>query len=49
MKSKFLDEETAADIDGQVAKIICGLGNPEPPLDLAQVRELLKLDRAYYS
>ncbi len=26
-----------------------GLGNPTPPLDLRVVRELLRLDRAYYS
>lgn len=49
MRNKYLDEETSADIDGQVAKILRGLGNPEPPLDLTQVRELLRLDRAYYS
>lgn len=40
---------TVADIDLQVAKVLRGLGNPEPPLDLAQVRALLKLDRGYYS
>ena len=40
---------TIADIDGQVAKVLRGLGNPEPPLDLATVRELLRLDRAYFS
>ena len=40
---------TVADIDLPVAKVLRGLGNPEPPLDLAQVRELLKLDRGYYS
>jgi hypothetical protein len=38
-----------ADIDGQVAKVLRGLGNPEPPVDLRVVRELLKLDRGYYS
>ncbi len=49
MKNKFLDEGTAQAIDAQVAKVLRGLGNPEPPLDLLQVRELLKLDRHYYS
>ncbi|WP_218016297.1 ImmA/IrrE family metallo-endopeptidase [Sphingomonas asaccharolytica] len=32
-----------------MAKIIRGLGNPTPPLDLRIVRDLLRLDRAYYS
>jgi hypothetical protein len=44
-----LGTRTVADIDGQVAKVFRGLGNPEPPLDLRAVRELLKLDRGYYS
>jgi Zn-dependent peptidase ImmA (M78 family) len=44
-----LKARTAADIDSQVAKILRGLGMPEPPIDLRLVRELLKLDRAYYS
>jgi hypothetical protein len=29
--------------------VLRGLGNPEPPLSLDQVRELLKLDRAFYT
>lgn len=37
------------DIDAQVMKVLRGLGNPEPPLDLAQVRELLRLDRRFYT
>lgn len=49
MKNIDLGGRTAADIDGQIAKILKGLGNPEPPLDLRHVRELLKLDRTYYS
>jgi len=44
-----LTPRTVADIDAQVGKLLRGVGNPEPPLDLASVRELLKLDRAYYS
>jgi hypothetical protein len=48
VKNRFLDPRTARDIDNQVAKILRGLGNPEPPLDLADVFELLKLDRQYY-
>lgn len=49
MKSLQLRSRTAADIDSQVSKILRGLGNPEPPLELRHVRELLKLDRSYYS
>jgi hypothetical protein len=44
-----LSTRTAADIEKQVQKILRGLGNPEPPLDLRVVRELLRLDRVYYS
>lgn len=36
-------------IDRHVEKVLRGLGNPEPPLDLAVVRDLLTLDRAFYS
>lgn len=49
MKNVGLDNRTTEDIDDQIAKILRGLGNPEPPLDLRVVRDLLKLDRAFYS
>jgi len=49
LKNIELKARTAADINSQVAKILRGLGMPEPPIDLRLVRELLKLDRAYYS
>ena len=49
MRNKFLDGRSARDIDAQVAKLLRGLGNPGPPLDLDAVRELLRLDRQYYS
>lgn len=49
MKNVGLDNRTIEDIDDQIAKILRGLGNPEPPLDLRVVRDLLKLDRAFYS
>lgn len=49
MKNVALDHRTVQDIDDQIAKILRGLGNPAPPLDLRVVRELLKLDRGYYS
>lgn len=35
-------------IDGQIARILRDLGNPPPPLRLADVRDLLKIDRIYY-
>lgn len=40
---------TAAAIEEQVDKVLRGLGNPEPPLSLQDVRELQRLDRVYYS
>ena len=49
MRNTFLDVRTARDIDAVVAKILRGLGNPEPPLILDDVRALQKLDRQYYS
>ena len=49
MKNVRLSAPTAEDINAQIAKILRGLGSPEPPLDLRIVRELLKLDRGYYS
>ena len=49
MRNVSLGPRTVADIDGQVAKVLRGLGDPEPPLDLRVVRDLLKLDRGYYS
>lgn len=49
MKNLGLGIRTIDDIDSQVQKVLRGLGDPEPPLDLLTVRELLKLDRQYYS
>ena len=49
MRNVLLGPRTIADIDGQVDKILRGLGYPEPPLSLDLVRELLKLDRQFYS
>src|SRR6266567_5909444 len=49
MRNKHLDQHTASDIDQIVSKILRGLGNPNPPLNLDEVRDLLKLDREYYS
>jgi hypothetical protein len=39
----------AEDIRRQVRRLLRDLGNPEPPIDLHQVRKQLQLDRRYYS
>ncbi|MBF0333004.1 MAG: ImmA/IrrE family metallo-endopeptidase [Alphaproteobacteria bacterium] len=49
MRNIIISNRTARDIDEQVAKVLKGLGDPEPPLDLRLVRELLRLDKQYYS
>lgn len=49
MRNILLSRPTATDIESQVRKVLRGLGNPEPPLRLDDVRELLRLDRGYYS
>jgi hypothetical protein len=47
-KNYLIKEKTAQDIDARIERVLRGLGNPEPPLHLEQVRELLKLDRAFF-
>lgn len=49
MPSSQVAEKAKRDIDRQVAKLLRDLGDPKPPLSLDLVRELLLLDRAYYS
>lgn len=49
MKNLPIDPLAAQDISIQIEKVLRGLGNPEPPLDLRAVRELLNLDRQFYS
>jgi Zn-dependent peptidase ImmA (M78 family) len=49
LRNLHLRKTTSGDIDRQIAKVLRGLGNPEPPLNLEDVRKLLKLDREYYS
>ena len=49
MKNQPLDAFAEQDIRDQVDKVLRGLGNPEPPIDLRDVRELLKLDLQFYS
>ena len=38
-----------ADIQSKAERILRELGNPEPPLQLGDVRELLELDRGYFT
>lgn len=49
MRNPTVGKFEAEDLKKQVEKVLRGLGYPEPPLDLLQVRELLKLDVRYYS
>ena len=49
MVTSGLKPATARAIDDQVEKVLRGLGMPEPPLDLPVVRQLLKLDKKFYS
>jgi Zn-dependent peptidase ImmA (M78 family) len=48
-KNRLLSTRTAQDIDRRVERVLKGLGNPEPPLRLEDVRHLLKLDRRFYT
>lgn len=48
-QNRILRTRTAEDIDQRVERVLKGLGNPEPPLSLADVRELLKLDKKFYT
>lgn len=48
-KNRLLLPKTMQDIDNRVERVINGLGNPEPPLQLSDVRELLKLDLGFYT
>jgi hypothetical protein len=49
VENQFLDQANAREINECVARILADLGSPEPPLNLNMVRELLQLDKAYYS
>ena len=47
-RNRVLSAKTAKDIDERVERVLRGLGHPEPPLRLEDVRELLRLDREFY-
>lgn len=46
---ELVGQSEQRDIDRLIDKILRDLAHPEPPLDLRLVRELLRLDRKYYS
>jgi len=48
LRKVILKPGTRIEIDGQVEKILRGLGNPEPPLDLDAVFKLQQLDPQFY-
>jgi Zn-dependent peptidase ImmA (M78 family) len=48
-KNRLLSAKTAQDIDQRVERVLKGLGYPDPPLRLEDVRHLLKLDRRFYT
>jgi hypothetical protein len=48
MKNVTVGGYEKRDIQQQVAKLLRGIGNPEPPLQLSDVLELLQLDLQYF-
>jgi len=49
VENRFLDPGTTKSIDQFVERVLSDLGDPEPPLDLVTVLDLLRLDKNYYS
>lgn len=49
MSGDLVGEHERREISAQVERILHDLGNPEPPLNLTDVRALLSLDLQYYS
>ena len=47
-KNRIISSKTAEDIDNRIERVLRGIGYPDPPLRLRDVRELLKLDRTFY-
>ena len=48
-KNRIISAKTVRDIDGRVERVLRGLGHPDPPLRLEDVRDLLQLDLAFYT
>ena len=49
MPEPILKESIARKIEGHTDRLHNDLGNPEPPVSLDAIRELLRLDKTYYS
>lgn len=49
MNNRLIEGRTLEDINEGVDRVLRDLGNPEPPLNLDHVRDLLNLDLRYYS
>jgi hypothetical protein len=49
MRNHYLDAGTAREIDALVDRVHRDLGHPQGPIELATVRDLLKLDLQDYS
>ena len=48
-KNRIVSAKTARDIDGRVDRVLRGLGHPDPPLRLEDVRDLLQLELTFYT
>ena len=48
-KNRILSDKTAADINKRIERVLDGLGNPEPPVQLDDVLQLLRLDKQFYT
>ena len=48
-RNTLISVKIASDIDRRVERVLRGLGNPDPPLCLEDVRELLQLDREFFT
>ena len=49
VRNRIISARTARDIDSRVERVLRGLAHPEPPLRLEDVRELLEIDRVFYT
>jgi hypothetical protein len=49
MPELILKENIAKKIEDQVARLHKDLGNPDPPINLENIRELLRLDKRFYT
>lgn len=49
MSREFVGEYELVEIDKRIDRLLKDLGNPEPPLRLDQVRDLLRMDLKYYT